>query len=390
MRSLLVSGGFCDVRVKNGKLVVIEGFGTQRLIYEFNPRNLDFENVVITNPDGNISLSALYWLSRNNIPVLILNYDGELTSIIQPPQSNAKSRLKQYDAYLNDRVEIGRQFIMGKIKHTEDFLNFLKTRYDIDLTKFQFKETYKKLREAKTLKTLLGIEGITANLYWTEINRVFAESKFPMGNRDIGRTNRPMNAVDEINALLNYGYTYLQSLVQKALNSNGLDTSIGFVHEIASGKRPLTYDFLEPFRFLVDWSIIKGMETKVFNKNDFTRDLVSYNLRLKKSGIDKLIRLVQDSLSTRVHYKGADWQWYTLIYDKTREFSKDFRIDLTEPSFNGERTDTKDMRTKILNMTYKEWKEMGFSKGSLWYMKHNIENGSFKLYEKTLEKLEKT
>jgi CRISPR/Cas system-associated endonuclease Cas1 len=104
--------------------MVIEGFGIERLIYEYNPRNLDFEIIVVTNPDDNISKPTSYRLSRNNIPVLVLNHDGELLSIIELSRSNAKTRIRQYGAHLNLRVDIGRHFLIGKIKHTEDFMKF--------------------------------------------------------------------------------------------------------------------------------------------------------------------------------------------------------------------------------------------------------------------------
>lgn len=68
--------------------------------------NLDFENVVVTNPSGNITIQAIYWLSRNNIPVLILNFNGELMSMLDMPITNAKTRIKQYEAYTKRRVAV--------------------------------------------------------------------------------------------------------------------------------------------------------------------------------------------------------------------------------------------------------------------------------------------
>jgi CRISPR-associated protein Cas1 len=56
------------------------------------------------------------------------------------------------------------------------------------------------------------------------------------------------------------------------------------------------------------------------------------------------------------------------------------------PQFEAQRTDTKELRGKILKMSYKEWKEMGYSKGSLWYIKKNSENIQFKVYKKSLNK----
>ena len=387
MRSILLSGTFTDIRVEAGKLKITELNGSERREELYNPKEVDFENIVICKPSGNVSISAMHWLARNNVPMMILDYDGSLMNMVEPASNDARTRIRQYEAYTKRRVEIARQFIQGKIKHTQDFLEFLSQRYDINLEKFRFNEVQEQLTKAKSLKEIMGIEGITANTYWAEVNGILNSFNFDVGNRDIGRTRRPMNAVDEVNALLNYGYTYLESIIQRALVSNGLDVNIGFLHEIASGKKPLTYDFVEPYRFIVDWSIIRGLESKLFNKDDFTRDLLTYTIKLKKSGIDKIIRLIQESLSSKVKFKNAEWQWYTVIYDKAREFSKEFKADLTMPQFEAQRTDTKELREKILKMSYKEWKDMGYSKGSLWYMKHNVEKGHFLIYNSTLEKL---
>ena len=92
-----------------------------------------------------------------------------------------------------------------------------------------------------------------------------------------------------------------------ALVSNVLHVNIRFLYEIAAGKKPLTYDFVEPFRFIVDWNIIRGLELKVFVKEDFTRDLLTLTIKLKKSEVDKLISLIQESLSSRVKFKKAEW-----------------------------------------------------------------------------------
>ena len=46
------------------------------------------------------------------------------------------------------------------------------------------------------------------------------------------------------------------------------------------------------------------------------------------------------------------------------------------------------MRKKILAMPYSEWKRMGFSKGSLHYLKQNAKGDKpFKVYGKVRERL---
>ena len=280
MRSIQLSWTFIDIRIEAGRLKITGLYGSDSKEELYNPKEVDFENIVICKPSGNVSISVMHWLARNNIPVMILDYDGSLMNTIEPASNDARTRIRHYEAYTKRRVESARQFINDKIKHTQDFLEFLSQRHDINLEKFRFNEVQEQLVKAKTLKEIMGLEGITANTYWGEVNGILNSFNFDVGNRNIGRTKRPMNAVDEVNALLNYGYTHLESMIQRALVSNGLDVKIGFLHEVASGKKPFTYDFVELYRFLVDRSIIRGLESKIFDKDDFARDLLTFTIKL--------------------------------------------------------------------------------------------------------------
>ena len=61
---------------------------------------------------------------------------------------------------------------------------------------------------------------------------------------------------------------------------------------------------------------------------------------------------------------------------KTRELAhfllgKKRKIDFIAPNFELDRHDTEEMRQKILNLSYAEWQNMGFSKGTLHNLKKN-------------------
>ena len=93
-------------------------------------------------------------------------------------------------------------------------------------------------------------EAIAARLYWS----VYGES--------IGLPNfvRYQN-LGGINALLNYGYAILLSIVLQKLFAVGLDPTFGIFHVSREHATPLAYDLMEPFRPCVDsrvaeWSII--------------------------------------------------------------------------------------------------------------------------------------
>jgi CRISPR-associated protein Cas1 len=68
----------------------------------------------------------------------------------------------------------------------------------------------------------------------------------PEAYRFTGRSRHP--AQDEFNALRNYAYGVLSSLVEKAGICAGLDTYLGFLHTDNYGKQSLVFDLIEPFR----------------------------------------------------------------------------------------------------------------------------------------------
>jgi len=88
-----------------------------------------------------------------------------------------------------------------------------------------------------------------------------------------------MNASDEINALLNYGYALLETQVRKTINSIGLDPKMGFLHELKDSRDSLVYNLMEPFRWLVNLSVVQLLEKQKLRKADFIVT-ENYSIRL--------------------------------------------------------------------------------------------------------------
>ena len=62
----------------------------------------------------------------------------------------------------------------------------------------------------------------------------------------------------------------------------------------------------------------------------------------------------------------------------------------TRPEYEIERIDSYDIRQKILNIFYVDWKKLGFSKGTLHYMKQNAKSDKpFTLNSQVLERVNK-
>jgi CRISP-associated protein Cas1 len=60
-----------------------------------------------------------------------------------------------------------------------------------------------------------------------------------------------------INGLLNYGFAILYCEITKQSNALGLDCYYGFYHKNHVSHLALVYDMIEPFRHLVDRSILE-------------------------------------------------------------------------------------------------------------------------------------
>ena len=106
-----------------------------------------------------------------------------------------------------------------------------------------------------------------------------------------------MNASDPINALFNYGYGILESMIRKDINVIGLDVSIGYLHDIAPSKHPLVYDLQELFRYVVDYSVIELLETKI-KKSDFITT-ENYHIRLRPDTAKLLIEKIKNNFNKR-------------------------------------------------------------------------------------------
>lgn len=392
MKYLLLDGHGIRINVDSGLLKIQNGRTSiekepEKIIIK--PKMSDYDNIVVYGYNGYVTFEAMRWLTKMNVQLTLLDWNGRLlTSILPPEAKQIKLKFEQYRAYeSSQRLDIAKNLINAKFKNSIVVLDWLKKKYPE--IKHNVADYFSKLRKAKTIKEVMFIEGHFAAIYWKEISRIFKRFEF---NGRSSKTKRPFGAVDPINSLFNYGYSLLESQCHRSINATGLDTHVGFMHEITHGKTPLVYDLQEPFRCLIDVAIITGLEKNVFKKSDFIRT-ENYNIRLRSSGAKKLIKEIEIVLNTRVFYRGMNRTWNYIIMLKGNEFGlylqkKRKKLDFSDPSLNILRKDDYDLRQKILDIPYSKAKELGFSKGTLWYMKQNAKSDKpFKVYEKVRKRL---
>lgn len=296
--------------------------------------------------------------------------------MLSPESTNVKTKFAQYHASEDQekRVEIAKKFIETKFNKSQTVLDYLNSRYPE--VNFDISDELKKLEGAKTIKEIMGVEGGLAWKYWNEFSKAIPE-KYEFCSR-IDQYRRPMGSEDMVNTMLNYGYALLEAECLRVINTVGLDPHVGFLHEMNPSKNSLAYDLQESFRFLVDLAVINLVENGTMDKKDFIVT-ENYNLRLRGLGGKKVANEFSNLLNKSISYGDKQTTWGSILLLKTRELAhnligKTKELDFVNPHYGVQRVDSHEIRQKILNISDSDWKKLGFSKGTLHYMKQNAKN----------------
>jgi CRISPR-associated protein Cas1 len=362
--------------------------------FEIHPRHAKFDSVIIDNHSGSLSLDSVKWLARHGIPIFVLDYNGTLLSSILPREPvNGPLKLAQFATY-NDpqkRMLIAKKLIEAKAQRTIDVLDWLSSRYDdLGPVTSEIGSEVKLIGECGSLPKLMQVEGHIADLYWRQLQRILPEK---LGFNSRIHETRQMNASDPVNCLLNYGYAILESECRKALNSVGLELTVGFLHEARQTKYSLCYDLMEPYRFLADTTVIESLEYEHFNKKDFYR-LDNYVLRLRPEAVKKLLAALQIKFNSTVQYRGKRYGWDTVMRLKCQELAsyilaKRSELDFDNPRPLLPRDGSEAVRSQILSMSVADARELGIRKNTLWYIQQRARTGKpIKIYNRVEKKLQ--
>ena len=256
--------------------------------------------------------------------------------------------------------------------------------YDIDSETIE-KET--KRYDSVSINNTMIYEGRMASIYWSCLSKIFNDlaPDFRFETRKNLSYSRNMNASDEINALLNYGYAILESMIRKAINSIGLDPSIGYLHEIAPSKHPLVYDLQELFRYVIDYSVIELLETKLKKSNFIVTE--NYHIRLRPKTAKLLIEKIKGNFNKRYQFKNKQLTLDNIFYENVRALSnyisgKSKKLEFNIAEIRVERVDNKGVRSKIMSIDSEKRKELGINESTLWYQQKIIKEGKeIKVYK---------
>ncbi len=287
---LVLTGHGVQLRVDHGALLVRDGFThypqRRRELRLFpNDRRLP-SRIIILDGDGSISFDVVAWLAAQHVPLVVLNWRGEVVSVLGGDgiAPDASVREAQLAAMHNGAgIALAARLIRDKIAESKVTLNTLSVsphrtsalqiHDDVLATLAVQPQTIESIRlaEARAAAAYFKCwQGIP--LHWKGTGRHPIPREWQwIGSRaafHAKETNR--HATHPVNAILNYAYGVLESQVRIATVAAGFDPTVGYLHACRPGRMALVYDLMEPMRPQMDRIILDFVPSRTFAPKDFT------------------------------------------------------------------------------------------------------------------------
>jgi CRISPR-associated protein Cas1 len=195
--------------------------------------------------------------------------------------------------------------------------------------------------------------------------------------------------------MLNYAYGVLEGECRAAINTVGLEPSVGFLHETSGyqTKQSLVYDLQEPFRWIADVAVMDAFESGVLDLPDFYFTGDDYRYRFEPVAKQRFLGLLRERFNSGVNYRGRILKWDTIIEQKVMELGRVLvnrlsAMDFGDPSPELLTHDDRELRAKIMALSQSEARELDIGKSTLHYLRNSARNkSSFKVYRKVRNRL---
>ncbi len=321
-KPLVLAGHGVRLRVHQGSLVVQNGFThypQEREELRFFPGDRKLPSrIVVLDSDGSITLDVIKWLSRQGVPLVMVDWRGEVVSVVgdggayDPTLREAQIAAQRSELSLQIASELIERKIRGSIDTLESLPASLARSVAIEQLVIMSAELQGTPPE--NIQELMLVEAKAAYVYfscwrmlqirWKGTRRKPVPPEWhSVGLRQslYGSGNR--NATHPINAMLNYAYAVLESQLRITIVSQGLDPTIGYLHACRPRRMALVYDLMEPLRSRVDHLVLGFVHSNTFSPNDFTINTNGV-CRLHPEVARQLVRL---SVSDKVTLEMVAW-----------------------------------------------------------------------------------
>mgnify|MGYP006284081959 CR=1 FL=1 len=304
---------------KKGKMFEIK---TEKIKKKISPKRIS--SVIIANA-ATISTDAIQMAIDYNIDIVFLDKFGNPYGRIWHSKlgSTTYIRRKLLEIYLKDEgTKFVKRWVENKMDNQIGFIKKLlskrpkiKNMYDSKINKMndlKVKLTKLEGKLSKNSQSIRGYEGNLSKHYFKIISELI-----PQKYKFSGRSTKP--AKDPFNASINYGYGILYGKVEKALIIAGLDPYIGLLHSDNYNKKSLVFDFIEPFRILIEEPVFYLFSRHKFNENHF--DKIKNGVSLNENGKKILVPQLMEFFETKIKYKNRTMKKIYTIQKDAHDFA---------------------------------------------------------------------
>jgi CRISPR-associated endonuclease Cas1 len=291
-KPLVLAGHGLRLRIHRGSLVVTHGFthypqkAREQRFFPGDPKLPS--RIILLSVNGSISLDVVRWLSEQKVPLVMLDYRGQVVSVLGTETTAADLGLRraQIEALTNGGgLALASSLIERKLSASLDTLATLPASVAQESAIDRVASLLHRLRDdpPQTIDDLRLLEA------WAAISYFAAWRTIPLRWKGTGKTPVPpewrrvgmrqdvlrrsnRHARHPVNAMLNYGYAALESQVRIAIAEVGLDPSVGYLHVCQPGRQALVYDLMEPHRPEVDRGLLVLLQHQTFTPRDFLVD----------------------------------------------------------------------------------------------------------------------
>jgi CRISPR-associated protein Cas1 len=299
-RVKLLRGYGMGITLKDNQIVLKNGkhfYEKEHEIESFFPSRFPYERIVISGK-GIITTEAIKSLSESNVNVILTDSYGNLVSSMHFSMVSGigtRNRIGQYDTFRDESkvAYLQRQLLHAKFQSQITFLSSLKE--DCKKVISILKEQQRQIPNFD-LRKMVAVEAHASREYF-KLYSSFFDEKYGFDTRHgIGYCTK-QNATDVINALLNYGYTVLSGEISKQINGLGLDPYYSFYHKNHESFQSLTYDLIEPFRWLVEKTVYRLGNAKnkklQIKKEHYTKHTKSGMILLDTELVKKFLEMLE-------------------------------------------------------------------------------------------------
>lgn len=213
---------------------------------------------------------------EQNISICFLTPTGRFRArVTGETRGNVLLRKKQYRIADKEEesLKIARNFILGKVYNEKWQLERYIRQYSLRVPLEEMENASSRLssymREIEVcnnLDQLRGYEGTAQVSYFSVFDHMILNQKEEFYFH--GRNKR--SPEDRVNSLLSFAYTLLANDIAAALETVGLDSYVGFMHQDRPGRASLANDLIEELRTpIADRFVLSLINRKQLQADDF-------------------------------------------------------------------------------------------------------------------------